>query len=621
MKTLALLLLLLVTNCSLLGGILQNPKVRPESVCYDVPKQKNMQVNESSSAEISCYSQRLYNAKISGNRLEMESLQREIDEITGSMTIYPVKPQNCKLILPAGPPFSETTSSISINRIFSGNYTKALATATKQVPGDNEGEIWVAIARSEPTFTTDTLLIYRSTDNGVTWLFCGGTFYSGSTFNADELDIEIIESNSAERYIWVVFGRTQGLQKKAGVLVIKANSTIDSFDLGFPEHANLKYYRPRITSDNAAYYTNAWVYIVVARDSIMPGAGYSVLADERAALVLNPYSVFPPITLKPNRVGYSTYLAPSPVFRNFTDIAYYHNGEDSIVVTESNLPDSNRIYLARTSITNFVGSSSFGLGSIMGDAKWKTHCRVATNGGYKEIMIVCDQRTEFAGSNWDIAYFYGSNGANGSWTSGYIDTRPHASIFPDLVGRRNVSGKYYVSYLNIAGGNFDSITTCTATNGIWGSITEPVNNLGSAHQQPPKPGIRFSENDSCFTVWSSYSTTSNGMDVYASNGCSLPVVTGLNININIPKAYSLKQNYPNPFNPVTAISFNLPVPGYVKLEIYNLLGEIVEVIVNSNLGAGTHSFEWDGAAYSSGVYFYKIAASGFTETKKMILIK
>lgn len=571
------------------------------------------------SYEIITLQQNLFKAKLKSDKNEMEALQKQLDALTGSITMKPGKPGNCFVISSSNPPFMQNSAAIGISQIFSGNWVKAIATATKQVPGDNEGEIWVAIARGEPTFNTDTLLIYKSTDNGLTWLLSGWTFFPGSTFNEDELDMEIIENNTADRYIWVVFGRTQGLQKKVGVAILKANSSLYSFDLAFPEHANLKYYRPRITSDNAAYYTNAWVYIIAARDSIMPGIGYYISSDERAALVLNPYTIFPSVTLKPTQFGYKTTCTPSPSFRNYPDIAYYHNGGDSIIVTESNLPDSSAIYLARTSITNFTGSSTYAWGGIFGN-NWKTHARVATNGGYKEIMIVCDERIGTSG-NWDIPYYYSTNGGNGPWPKEYIDSRLNISLAPDLVGRRNVFGKYYVSYLNVTGGTFDSVTSCTATNGVWGNLTEPVNHLGSAHKQPPKPGIRFVNNDSCLTIWSKYSSTTIGMDVFASNGCTLPVITGINNQIGIPSSYSLRQNYPNPFNPNTSISFDIPISGFVRLEIYNLIGEKIAEMLNKYLAAGTYNIEWDASSYPSGLYFYKITSNAFTDTKKMILIK
>lgn len=91
----------------------------------------------------------------------------------------------------------------------------------------------------------------------------------------------------------------------------------------------------------------------------------------------------------------------------------------------------------------------------------------------------------------------------------------------------------------------------------------------------------------------------------------------------IPAFFSLKQNFPNPFNPVTKISFDIP-PGKnqnVKLTVFDLSGKELDVIVNEKLGAGRYEAEWNGWKYSSGVYFYRIQADVFTETKKMILVK
>lgn len=93
------------------------------------------------------------------------------------------------------------------------------------------------------------------------------------------------------------------------------------------------------------------------------------------------------------------------------------------------------------------------------------------------------------------------------------------------------------------------------------------------------------------------------------------------VSNEIPNGYSLSQNYPNPFNPVTTIEFSVPVSGIVKLVIYNSLGKEVESLVNNQLNPGKYKANWDASKYSSGVYFFKILAGSFTETKRMILVK
>ena len=81
------------------------------------------------------------------------------------------------------------------------------------------------------------------------------------------------------------------------------------------------------------------------------------------------------------------------------------------------------------------------------------------------------------------------------------------------------------------------------------------------------------------------------------------------------------QNYPNPFNPSTNINFTLPKTEYVTLKIYDILGKEVAILINQELNAGNHTKTWDANNLSSGVYFYRLTAGKFTETKKMILVR
>jgi hypothetical protein len=89
----------------------------------------------------------------------------------------------------------------------------------------------------------------------------------------------------------------------------------------------------------------------------------------------------------------------------------------------------------------------------------------------------------------------------------------------------------------------------------------------------------------------------------------------------LPTAYALEQNYPNPFNPTTAIRYQLPVAGKVRLTVYNLLGLELATLVNGVQDAGTHIATWNAPALASGMYFYKIETGNFTRTMKMVLQK
>jgi len=95
----------------------------------------------------------------------------------------------------------------------------------------------------------------------------------------------------------------------------------------------------------------------------------------------------------------------------------------------------------------------------------------------------------------------------------------------------------------------------------------------------------------------------------------------IEVDLGAPKAFDLGQNYPNPFNPTTTITYKLPQASSVKLIIYNLLGQEIEVLVDGYKEIGVHSVEFDASELKSGLYIYKIQASGYIQTRKMTLIK
>ncbi|MGE5436520.1 MAG: T9SS type A sorting domain-containing protein, partial [Syntrophothermus sp.] len=115
---------------------------------------------------------------------------------------------------------------------------------------------------------------------------------------------------------------------------------------------------------------------------------------------------------------------------------------------------------------------------------------------------------------------------------------------------------------------------------------------------------------------------------YASN---LIRVAKSNLNILItgsandyktnPSEFLLSQNYPNPFNPSTKINYSLPYTANVKLQVYDVLGNLITTIVNEEQNAGSYNVDLDLSKFSSGVYFYQLQTGNFIQTKKMLLMK
>ncbi len=101
----------------------------------------------------------------------------------------------------------------------------------------------------------------------------------------------------------------------------------------------------------------------------------------------------------------------------------------------------------------------------------------------------------------------------------------------------------------------------------------------------------------------------------------LDIITGVAEENSLPTVYSLYNNYPNPFNPTTTIKYDIPEQSYVTIKIYNLLGEEVTTLLNEEHNVGRYQINWNAAQLASGVYFYRIQAGSFVDTKKMILMK
>jgi photosystem II stability/assembly factor-like uncharacterized protein len=156
--------------------------------------------------------------------------------------------------------------------------------------------------------------------------------------------------------------------------------------------------------------------------------------------------------------------------------------------------------------------------------------------------------------------------------------------------------------------------------GSNGGIKRSTDN-GLSWVTTPTPGVtnltHFDFMQSGMIVYG-YAVSSNGNVIKIAD--TLNILTGVNNN-NIPASYSLDQNYPNPFNPSTSMSYSVPKTGLVKIAVYDALGRETDVLVNEIKQPGKYSAVWNASSFTSGIYFCKIYAEGFTKTMKMILIK
>lgn len=158
--------------------------------------------------------------------------------------------------------------------------------------------------------------------------------------------------------------------------------------------------------------------------------------------------------------------------------------------------------------------------------------------------------------------------------------------------------------------------------GNSGSIFKTAN--GGVNWTVEASGTTNELNDVFFlNAANSWAVGDNGTILYRN------ITTGINDNValnEVPTKFSLEQNYPNPFNPETAIRFSLPRTAQVKLEIYNLSGQRMRVVINGQFASGYHTAVWDGRDQSgrslaAGVYLYRMTANEFTRTHRLLLLK
>jgi photosystem II stability/assembly factor-like uncharacterized protein len=197
-----------------------------------------------------------------------------------------------------------------------------------------------------------------------------------------------------------------------------------------------------------------------------------------------------------------------------------------------------------------------------------------------------------AGGNGGNCYIYRTSNSGTSWYLSYSGSQ----------GR--IRGLDYFGYVYAVGLN-GTILKSDGGGSTWAS-----QNSGVTTQLKAISHLESNQNIV-------YAVGENGIMLKTTNGG----VSVQNISSEIPSSYSLQQNYPNPFNPTTNLKFQVKSSNVVKLVVFDILGKEVATLVNEKLAPGTYEATFDGSNLTSGVYFYRLTAGDFSETKKMIMIK
>jgi hypothetical protein len=181
--------------------------------------------------------------------------------------------------------------------------------------------------------------------------------------------------------------------------------------------------------------------------------------------------------------------------------------------------------------------------------------------------------------------------------------------------------------LSFSGGIADP-SVIKRADGKWYLFVKGFNNTGA--QNPAGHNVRLSESNDCYTF--------NFINGVLLDSASVPDGVVLNPSTDVleknekilPNDFILYQNYPNPFNPETTISWQLAVSSYVTLKIYDVLGREISTLVSDIILPGFYNSQFvilnlpagrQGYQFPSGIYYYKLSVNGFSQTKKMVLLK
>jgi len=193
--------------------------------------------------------------------------------------------------------------------------------------------------------------------------------------------------------------------------------------------------------------------------------------------------------------------------------------------------------------------------------------------------------------------------------------------------RKTTDGGENWTTLESSGPIYEDMSYIPGTNEGYVSVTANQDGPGSSYSANFGTSWNAIDSGTQYTTVSFLSPTvgwAGGFNQDATTGGIFKFNGNLSVGINEtakPTSLVLNQNYPNPFNPNTTISLNLPQNDLVKLTVFNSKGEVVKVLANKNLNAGSHQFVFNAAGLNSGVYFYRVETSLGSQTKKMMMIK
>lgn len=446
-----------------------------------------------------------------GNRIV--ELQKEIESTNGSTTTQRGSESFVKIVPP-----DPSTDNVIYTHIFDYDYMVASASQVEQ-RGANSGRVWVATAKggldTGSFASADTIVLYYSDDGCVSFnLYVKIAFSPANKIQFDDLDMEIVEPNSGDKYIYMVFGYyTQGYfgQRRIGYTIVTTPTlAVFGSGLNFPgQSSDDIFFNARICSDNARFASIPYVNIICMQDSIVGNDHYIM---GKYCRILSPYSLNPAITY----LSHSIFQADPGSFIDYsvsTDIANFNNVNDSILFVLSAYAGYNsQLYLYKAYNNTTVYPAGAGILQPTGDNI--EYARIACSGGVDQKRMMITYSDDYLNSgDWD-QWIFTTEDAN-NWTANPIEyTTFHDSRHGDVIARRNANGSFSIAFDNYLN-HLKNIVICRFNGSFNLDSYLHCANFGYANSLiGPKPAFRYVDGDSCVNFWTYFYTQS------ATAGCS-----------------------------------------------------------------------------------------------------
>lgn len=464
-----------------------------------------------------------------------------------------------------------------------------------RLEADSSGNQYAAFLTADK----DTMLVYKSTNMGANWVRIFSVLGS-STQYIHSIDMFITDSANTFRLGFAIC-----LVPDAGPtywgsmywLSLDQNGTAISVTPIVAPTGGRGYISPALVSDGFSWSAGATYWYMTYEDvDVNTGVG-------NLALLSWSTNWGRTWLLDTARSGFNDYEL---------DVDY-NFGADSIYVLLTNnltLTDENlRLrYSALANLGTAVAFKQVNPGTTTGNDRLGT---LAANRQTNELAVLY---TKFTGANQDIRVSYSPDGTGPltRWTSDVTVSGQPNNESNGTLKCQEKQGAMRMAYVS-EGTGFDTVKYKSGFTAATLSGNQVVNNNNTTSLAPVAIGFK---NGSGF----------DGGVLYAGNNSlyydGSPLFVGINpVGNSIPSTFSLEQNYPNPFNPATTIKFSIPQTGFVMLKVFDVTGREVASLVNGEIKAGLYKADFNASTLGSGVYFYKLVGSGFSDTKKMILIK